>query len=602
VTIKKLLGRPKILVSLLGGLLVSWFGRETITLFLFPSKSFDGRSYLIQSFLLFAYTLIFTSLCFFFYSLLERYFFHRIQAIGIAPTQYENIIVFAAIILLLIYPLQYIKGFLSFPYPLEIRETASIYPAVAFAKGVNPYSIQNFPEHIYVYGFLYPLSLAPFINLGDHPMLVARYYNVLFLVFFLGISFWIFRKRNASINSSLIGVLILLNSICYIWAINGARPDVPGLFFALFGFGFLLKRDLNTSSLLLCAVSCALSFYFKQYMLFSTLVVAVFLFFFVSKQKGYFFITAVLTLVLASFFLIRRFSPLYFEYSILHHIALGKESVLLDHNERATFFMIAQSYKFFGYYWILCFLYLFYVYKSISAFNPRRIKDIHLSPFNIHEPFIRNASVNIFDIGIIVAVLILSLGLGRHDGNQYTYYGELLLPFLLYLIIPKIDELFKITLHRSVIQILILAFCIFPFRLNYIKNFMLWDEAFSTISQYADRCDNIYDETPFAAIYKIEHNMYPVYNNGQTGYGWTVITNRGNILDKISVVPVELLDQRLLDWNDAISESIKDQEFDCIFSQSKQEITNYVQAGKINRVLGRTIYFYVRNPSEPNEP
>jgi hypothetical protein len=598
----KYLGRPKILLSILCGFLVSWFGRETITLFLFHSKSFDGRSYLIQSLLICAYTFIFTILCFFFSSLLERYFFHWKPAVGKVPRQYETIIVFVAIIMLLIYPLQYIRSFLSFPYPLEYREAASIYPALAFAKGINPYSLQSFPEHMYVYGLLYPLSLAPFINLGDHPLLVARYYNVLFLVFFLGVSFWIFRKRNASINSSLIGVLILLNSMCYIWAINGARPDAPGIFFAFLGFCFLLKGEPNTVGLLLCAVSCALSFYFKQYLFFSTLVVAVFLFFFVSKQKGWLFITAVITLVLVSFFLVSRFFPLYFEYSIFHHITMGKEIVLIDHNDSAALHMEDQSYKFFGYYWTLCLLYLFYLFKSVSTFSSRRLKEIRLVPFNIQEPFIRNASVDLFDIGLIVAILILTFGLGRHDGNHYTYYGELLLPFLLYLIVPKIDELFKITLHRNVIQILILAFCVFPFRLNYIKNFEPLSEAFSTLSHYADQCKNIYDETPLAALYKIEHNMFPVYNNGQTAYAWSVIPERGDIFEKISVAPVGFLDQRLLEWNDAIKNRIENQEFDCIISQSNQEINNYIRVAKINRVLGRTIYVYVRIPREPYEP
>ncbi len=50
----------------------------------------------------------------------------------------------------------------TFPYPIELREPVSIHFAYAFASGVNPYSLQNYPEYTYLYGVLYPLTLAPF--------------------------------------------------------------------------------------------------------------------------------------------------------------------------------------------------------------------------------------------------------------------------------------------------------------------------------------------------------------------------------------------------------------------------------------------------------
>jgi hypothetical protein len=75
---------------------------------------------------------------------------------------------------------------------------------------------------------------------------------------------------------------------------------------------------------------------------------------------------------------------------------------------------------------------------------------------------------------------------------------------LLYLIVPKIDELFKIGLQRNLIQLLILALCVLPFRVNYFIYYSPWNEAFSTLSHYASQCNNIYDETPLAALYKIE--------------------------------------------------------------------------------------------------
>ena len=152
-------------------------------------------------------------------------------------------------------------------------------------------------------------------------------------------------------------------------------------------------------------------------------------------------------------------------------------------------------------------------------------------------------------------------------------------------------------MHRALIQILILVFCVFPFRLNYEQNYSSWNESFATFSQYAAQCENIYDETPLAAVYKIEKNISPVYNNGQIEYAETAIPDRATIFGRLSTAPNENLNQQLFKWNAEIENSIKNQEFDCIISDDKQNIENYTEAAKIPFVLGWTVY--VRVPLEP---
>lgn len=587
----KYLHLPKIVLFVFWAFLFSWVNKEGLTLFLFSGKSFEGRAILFQIVLIGAFTLLFAILCFLLFLLLEKLavFWNRVDWSFIdekMPVLYKNIILFLFIVLLLIYPVQYVFGFLSFPYPLEYREVAIVSPAVAISGGINPYAFENFPEHIYLYGVLYPLTLSPFVNLGNHPLLVARLYNVFFLAVFLVLSFWIFRKRNASIASAMIGVLILLNSMCYIWAINGARPDAPAMFFALFGFYFLLKRDFDDLSILLCALSCLASFYFKQYMFFSAIVVAAFLFLFVSKQKAYLFIVAVAAVGFTSFILIRNFFPLYYEYSILHHIVISVTSISSSRLEE-------QTNTFLGSYWPLFLLYFFYLYKTVSHLDLDRLKKVRLSPVKLKEPFLNNASVDIFDVGVILAIVVLSFWLGQHGGNIYTYYGELLLPFLLYLTIPKIDGLFKLNVYRTVLQALILAFCIFPFRLNYAQDYSYLNKAFSTLSEYAAQCENIYDKTPLVAVYKIENNISPLYNNGQIEYAETAIPDRETFFGQISTAPAEYLKHQLMQWQDDIQGNINNQTFDCIITDDKQRFETYQEAANIPFVLGWTIYVWV---------
>ena len=585
--------QPKTWLVLFFAFLAAWLGKEELTLFLFPGKTFEGRAILFQILLLGTYLLFFVSLFFIFIFLLEKLFVYARIDLRILDelfsTNYKNIFMLLIILVLLIYPLQYLVNFLSFPYPLEYREVAIIAPATAFANGINVYDVENFPEHIYLYGILYPLTLAPFIHLGDSPILVARAYNVFFLLAFLILSFWLLRKQRASIRAALIGCLILLNSMCYIWAINGARPDAPALFFSFLGFYFLLNRNFDSLGILLAVISCLISFYFKQYLLFSSVVITVFLFLFISKGKAYLFVVTIAILGAISFLATRFFFPLYYEYSILHHIVISAVSVSATRMEN-------QTIAFIGYYWVIFGVYFFYLYRETSAFDLERLKKNHFSLFDIKEPLFRYANVSIFDIGTIAAVIVLIFWLGKHNGNIYTYYGELLLPFLLYLIIPKLDSLFKFETSRVLIQIMILIFCVFPFRLNYVKDYESWRDTFSTITAYAGNCENIYDQTPLVAFYKIDNNLFPIYNNGQIEYASTVIPDRGTLFGRMSLFSGEYLDAQLLSWQDAVLENLGQQKFDCVFSEAIQQIENYEQMVEIPFVLGRKIYLYV--PSE----
>jgi len=565
----------KTVLSMSWGILISWFWNEDITLLL--GINTRGYGYIFHIFLIGVYSLVLTVICFLLISVIERFFYYWRNEENFISRHYQILILISISLVLLIHPVKYIFNFLTFPYPIELREPVLIHSAYAFDSGINPYSLQSYPEYIYLYGILYPLTLAPFIKLAVHPLLVARAYSVLFFVLFSGLSISILIKRGASKISSLVGALILLNSMCLIWAVNGARPDAPALFFSFLGFYIMEKDNYGYRSIIFSAIACVLSLHFKQYLLFSAVVIAVYLFLFISKQKG---------LTFAS-----EYFPLYYEYSILHHLIAG-EGV----NTRGVSHLIMQSKHFFKYYWILLFLFLYHVFKVISNISLDQLKKIRFKPLILTEPFITFFPVDIYSIGIFLSAAILTLWLGKNYGNVYTYYGELLLPFLLFLIIPKIDEWFKNGLSRNLCLLSILLLCVLPFSVNYGGDFSGWRESYRTLERYYKDCSNVYDQTSFAALYKIEHNMHPVYNNGQVAYALSVIPNTETFPGKISEVPVELLEQRLFEWNSNIEHNLENQTFDCIFS-IKEIYDQYDQAAVIKNVTGSKIIFQV--PYQP---
>lgn len=496
------------------------------------------------------------------------------------------IIICVLFLLSLFIPLKFIDNYLSYPYAFEYRDAASISTAVDFSRGINPYVLQNYPNHMYVYGFLYPFILSPFISKVDHPIFVAKNFDILFLILFLGLSYQIFRKRKASIFSSLIGLLVIVNSTCYIWKINGSRPDIEGLFFAMLVFLGLFQENPNSVSIILGAISCLVSFYFKQYMFFSALVVFIYLFLFVSKKKACVFIMAIVLFGSSSYIIIWHFFPLYYNYSFIHHLAVV---------EGKTSFMVMQTLSFIKFYWLILLCCLLYLLKIITKVDFGLIRQVKINLKEFDSPFVIGFHLDVFTIGIIVSILLLSIFLGKNTGNFYTYYGELLLPFLLYFIIPKVDNLFEKKIFCNLLQIALIPFCVFPFYINYITDFNSYLKTFNLVSHYADQCKNIYETTPLMALYKIDHDMFPIYNNGQSEYYWTTSTNSDNMMEKFSLVTEREFNQRLLIWDNYIAYNIRNHKFDCIFTESGEVINGYQQIQIFRNVLGRSIYLFVPN-------
>ena len=134
------------------------------------------------------------------YSIINR-FYQIILAINkVLP--FKIIFILAVVMLTLISlvnPIKFSFNYLTYPYPFEYRDAAEIHAAKGISQGINLYSLENYPEHIYLYGILYPALLSIFINLAHHPILVAKIFELVFLVILLGFSITI--PKTKSIDS-----------------------------------------------------------------------------------------------------------------------------------------------------------------------------------------------------------------------------------------------------------------------------------------------------------------------------------------------------------------------------------------------------------------
>ena len=495
-----------------------------------------------------------------------------------------NGLLLVAIVLLLFYPIKYLTNWVSYPYLLGYRDIAVVYPAVGLANGINPYALQSFPEFSYVYGALFVFIMAPFMGKAANPLLVAHWSMLVFLIAFLILAFWFLRKRKASIIGSLIGVLVFLNAVCLLWYLDALRPDIAALFFGFAAFYLFFKDKPNSFDLFLSALLCVLSFYCKQYLLFSAAIIAIYLFLFVSKQKGLLYVLYTAVLGAGSFLVFCHFFPMYYNYSIIHHLSM--------YNDYNIEHMVMQSRDFFRFFWPLCLFLLIALHKKISNFDFRALLNKKMFSLKWKDPLILSFKLDFWIIGLVGSALILTFWLGRHSLSYYAYYCELLLPYLVFLVIPEVDHYFSNYPHQVMMQIILLGFCVLPFRSRFQLNSDASRQGFDQLFAQAGQCTNIYDMTPIAGVYKLENKMAPIYNNGQTEYAWSVFPKNISFAGKYSIITDQEIQQRLDEWEKGIFGAIERQEFDCIISEVNDPIENYSITAEIPGVLGMKLYLF----------
>ena len=169
--------------------------------------------------------------------------------------------------------------------------------------------------------------------------------------------------------------------------------------------------------------------------------------------------------------------------------------------------------------------------------------------------------------------------MGGHKGNFYVYYAHLLLPFLVFKVILIIENGIKVNSLRSIMNLFILFFCVFPFSRTYQIDFQARSVKMEQLWQLANGCTNIYEENPILAVYKLEHSMSPIYHNGQNDKASLVDTKKTTVFGHLSVYSTEDYILQLEKWNARINQSLENKDFDCVFSSHIKVLEGYHKDG-----------------------
>ena len=484
-----------------------------------------------------------------------------------------DILLYALILLLLVHPLIYLYNWVSYPYPVNYRDVGEVLPAVAMADGINPYALESYPEYMFVYGILFEFIMLPFIGLTDQPLLVAHWTMLVFLAAFLVLAFRFLRQRKASVPAALIGVLVFLNAVCFLWHLDGIRPDTLALFFGYAAFYIFFKKKISVFDLILSSLFCVFCFYLKQYLLFSAAVIVLTLFLFHSKLKSLLYVLFTALFGIGSFLLICHYFPMYYNYALIHHLNMF--------GGNSTKHMLMQTRDFFLYFWPLVFFALIILYKKLFAFDFKAVFKRSSYTLRFTSPLITGYRMDFWIIGLVGAAAVLTFWLGHHGLSYYSYYVELLLPYLVFLVIPELEPLLPKYTQRFLALLFIMGFCLLPFRARYVLNARVASMGYQQLFGFAEQCANIYDTNPLAAVYKLNRDIRPIYNNGQTEYAPSVFSRDAGFMGKFSIIADEQIEERLTAWNQSIEQGLHDQEFDCIIAQTTDPFANY----EINEVL-----------------
>jgi hypothetical protein len=439
----------KILLCTLIFLICGFFTAAHTTNLIAPlflsGRSFEARSLTIQNAFTIVFSLGFSVAYFLFFKLLWNTLhfdkvFQRIYhflypkitpwipRIENSPWFVRGIVILLLLIGLIILAVQ-IK-IIVFPYQLELREGAIQLSTHALLNGINPYALANNPIYINGFGVLYNLLILPFAVLFGNSLQLHRLINALLILGQLLLMARVMRLQKTGWLSIFIAVLFMWVGQLFL-ASPTARPDTLGQFLFLLTLFIPLIYKFNTPYLLISVFLGILSFYTKAYFFLGVIIVASYLFFFISKRKAMLYAAITGVFLLISILVINIYLETYF-VNTLFNLFTGRFSGNYTH-------LLKQTIKFIQDYWGLLLIGIGVVLKIINITWISIFIKTKINFKNIDSPLLSfNMDFLLYTL-IITSSLVFFL-LGTNSGTFQTYFYHLITPFFVMLMLIFIDK------------------------------------------------------------------------------------------------------------------------------------------------------------------
>lgn len=431
---------------------------------------------------------------------------------------------------------------LSNPYPQEQRDSIPIVTTNLMLSGINPFSYKAQPMGTNTYGILQNILTLPLAkiygsNLFTHKLVTGIFILATIFVFALIL---IHKKVKLGITVSLVTIFyasLLFDPIPY------TRGDSIGLFFFLLGLYIAYVNNFSRTSLILSYIIGILGVLTKTYYLLLYLFILAYLYLFRSFKKGIEQTIIVGVLIVGAFIIVDKILPVYWTntyFSALNSIPFTPEHF----RKRLFLFFLVYSGVFISL--------LINLLKSQK--ESRKMSDF-------------------FNFCILASSFVFVVKLGGNAGAGYSYYFELISPFLL----PFVGKLAsqasdkRYIISHALITLNILALIYF-FHMPFNKNDYSaeWENARKLIASHT----NIIAPNALATLIQEENKT--LYDSGNTEffkYGWERTS-----FYKLFLKPDLRAKQIAVDYQSKIDDMVANQKFDLIITYSP--LTDEIKVSK----------------------
>ncbi len=330
-------------------------------------------------------------------------------------------LLFLGSILSIVWSVYFMYKTVLIPHQITTLEgTASVHTWF-YLRGMNPFTLENQPLGITLYGFMYNLIVFPFTVWFGNTLVVHRAVNFVFILLSSTIFYNVILKERKNNLLALACSAFVMVSLAGVQGLGGisAYPAPTGAFFFIAAIFIPLLFSFNSKSLVLSIFLALAGFYTKPYFILSFGIVASYVFLFVSPKKGIIYGLTFLTLALLSALVVKDIFPLYFVGTIWANVSQTTRS--LEH-------LISQLNSLINTFSLLLLI-------SLMAFIVDGIKTSRESikpsyPINIstwNKPLFEKSPDYIFYAFGVTLLAFVSI-LGWHQPNPLGYAYQLVAP------------------------------------------------------------------------------------------------------------------------------------------------------------------------------
>jgi hypothetical protein len=313
-------------------------------------------------------------------------------------------------------------------YPMEYRENAALFTSGLQWEGKNPYSLEQRPLHVNLFGPGYYWATYPFACWFGNSHQVLRTVSVAFVLASCGMLIWGLRIDRCPWWAALSGGALLLGQLGQGLSVT-ARPDGLGLFLLLSSLIISYRCRFSPGSLALCAVLSILGYLTKPYCVLGLPLVCLYVLLFDDKLKGLLFGLAGALGLLLSLLAMNAVYECYLTETIVAQHNIVQRS--FDHLARVGGRFLIDNLGLFALVagGVVCWTRTRPEATAPAKAGGRRRFGMLRGPLLSRKvPF----------PGVVLAcnTVLMALALGLNPGNDVLYYQQLISPFVLWLAMP----------------------------------------------------------------------------------------------------------------------------------------------------------------------